>query len=74
MTGAEAFNAVIVAWGKSVEAEKARRSAILDAYPEGAGICQDDYEWATMTGTYTADCNCLYHVEPNGHVWRERFM
>lgn len=35
--------------------ELKRRSDIYTNWPEGAPICQDDYEWATMTGNYELD-------------------
>src|SRR5258707_2576846 len=45
------------------EQERQRRSAVLDTYPEGAGISQDDYEWATMTGEHAGDAEVEAWIE-----------
>ena len=39
----------------TLEAELEARAFILRCQCEDAGICQDDYEWATMTGDYASD-------------------
>lgn len=43
-----------------LEAEKERRAKLLRAMDAGGcSICQDDYEWATMSGEY-ADERVVY--------------
>ena len=47
----------------TAEQERQRRSEVLHRYPEGAGISQDDYEWATMTGEHAGDAEVAAWIE-----------
>jgi hypothetical protein len=47
----------------TAEQERQRRSEVLRRYPEGAGISQDDYEWATMTGEHAGNAEVAAWIE-----------
>lgn len=44
------------AWAKrTLESELAQRAEAAQAWSASGGLCQDDYEWSTMTGAYYDD-------------------